>query len=239
MSPAPVTFCLRPGRRIGGRYSVVSKLGSGWEGEVYRVIEDRTGVERAAKLFYPQRNPKSKAALHYARKLDRLRHCSVMIQYHHWERITVRERDVDAVISEVVDGIRLSSFLRQQSGGRMRAFEALHLMHSLTRSMEAVHALGEYHGDLHSDNVLINRQGLGFKIRTIDVLDLGRPSRNKIQQDVVEMVHLLHEILGGRRFYADQHPAVKKIIKGLKATLIRQQFRNAGDLRLAIEHLIW
>ena len=118
MSPAPVTFCLRPGRRIGGRYSVVSKLGSGWEGEVYRVIEDRTGVERAAKLFYPQRNPKSKAALHYARKLDRLRHCSVMIQYHHWERITVRERDVDAVISEVVDGIRLSSFLRQQSGGR-------------------------------------------------------------------------------------------------------------------------
>ncbi len=239
MSQRFVTFRLRPGRRIGDRYSIVNKLGSGWEGEVYRVVEDETGVERAAKLFFPQRNPRSKAALHYARKLDRLRHCSVMIQYHHWERLTLRNRPVDAVISEMVDGIRLSRFLRQQPGGRMRAFEALHLIHSIARAMEAVHALGEYHGDLHSDNVLVRREGLGFKIRTIDVLDLGRPSRNKIQQDVIEMVHLLHEILGGRRHYTDQHPAVKKIIKGLKTTLILRQFKTASEFRLALETLIW
>ncbi len=239
MNREPGAFSLRRGRRIGNHYTVVNKLGAGWEGEVYRVVEDHTDVERAAKLFYPKRNPRSKAALHYARKLDRLRHCAVMIQYHFWEQITIRDWTVDAVISEMVEGVRLSQFLKLQPGSRMRPFEALHLMHSLARAMESVHAFGEYHGDLHSDNVLISREGLGFKIRTIDVLDLGRPSRKKIQQDVIDMVHLLHEVLGGRRFYSDHPPAIKKIIKGLKATLIRQQFRTAGDFRIALEHLSW
>lgn len=36
----------------GGKYQVVKKLGSGWEGEVYIVKETMTGIERAAKFFF-------------------------------------------------------------------------------------------------------------------------------------------------------------------------------------------
>ena len=50
------SFSLQPGRQIGGKYIVDVKLGSGWEGEVYKVVESRTGINRAAKLFYPKRN---------------------------------------------------------------------------------------------------------------------------------------------------------------------------------------
>ena len=59
------SFGLRPGRVIGGKYTVEVKLGSGWEGEVYKVTESRTGVCRAAKLFYPQRNIRDKAVTYY------------------------------------------------------------------------------------------------------------------------------------------------------------------------------
>ena len=53
-------FDLKPGRRIAGKYEVVSRLGSGYEGEVYQIVETTTGIECAAKLFFPERNRKNK-----------------------------------------------------------------------------------------------------------------------------------------------------------------------------------
>ena len=50
------SFDLRPGRLIGGKYVVQQRLGGGWEGEVYKVVEERTGAHRAMKIFFPHRN---------------------------------------------------------------------------------------------------------------------------------------------------------------------------------------
>ncbi len=84
ISPAARTgrFDLRAGQVLGGKYVVEAYMGGGLEGEVYRVRETRTQVRRAAKLFYPQENPRDSAARLYARKLDRLRDCPIVIQYH-------------------------------------------------------------------------------------------------------------------------------------------------------------
>ncbi len=43
------SFDLTPGRKIAGKYEVLSLLGAGWEGEVYKIREIHTGIERAAK----------------------------------------------------------------------------------------------------------------------------------------------------------------------------------------------
>ena len=67
-------FELQPGRVLTGKYVVEGLLGSGWEGEVYRVTERSTGIKRAMKLFFPKRNLKDKAVRFYATKLHRLRH---------------------------------------------------------------------------------------------------------------------------------------------------------------------
>ena len=74
-------FDLPPGRMIGKKYRVLSKLGAGWEGEVYKVGEIHTGIERAAKLFFPQRNLRDRTSKIYAQKLHKLRQCSLLIQY--------------------------------------------------------------------------------------------------------------------------------------------------------------
>ena len=58
-------FDLHPGRIIGEKYRVLSKLGAGWEGEVYKVGEIHTGIERAAKLFFPQRNLRDRTSKIY------------------------------------------------------------------------------------------------------------------------------------------------------------------------------
>ena len=60
------SFDLPVGRRIAGKYTVEDRLGAGWEGEVYRVVEIGTGIHRAVKLFYPQRNENDEALRTYA-----------------------------------------------------------------------------------------------------------------------------------------------------------------------------
>lgn len=57
---SPDSFNLQPGRILAKKYEVIAKLGAGWEGEVYRIRELNTGIERAAKLFFPDRNIKNK-----------------------------------------------------------------------------------------------------------------------------------------------------------------------------------
>jgi len=98
-------FDFPPGRIVAGKYEIERPLGSGWEGEVYVIIERATGIRRAAKFYYPHRDPMGKAAITYARKLDALRHCPILMQYHHQEIAYVKRRKVTAVISELVEAM--------------------------------------------------------------------------------------------------------------------------------------
>src|SRR5437016_13730420 len=124
-------FDFTPGRRVAGKYEIERPLGSGWEGEVYAIIERTTGIHRAAKFYYPHRDPMGKSAISYARKLDALRHCPILMQYHHQEIASVRRKKVTVVISELIEGQKLSEFLSSQPRHRLSTFEALHGLYVL------------------------------------------------------------------------------------------------------------
>ncbi|MDB5326081.1 MAG: serine/threonine protein kinase [Phycisphaerales bacterium] len=244
MLPMPLTarpivrFDFLPGRTVAGKYVIERKLGSGYEGEVYAIVEKNTGVRRAAKFYYPHRDPMGKSAIAYARKLDALRHCQILLQYHHQETATVQKNKVAVVVSELFEGEQLSEFLKKQPNG-LSTFEALHVLYTLVRGIAPIHARGEYHGDIHDDNVMIRRQGIGFEVRLVDFFDLGRPNKAKIRKDVLNLVMVFHTIVGGRDKYADQPPEVKYIIRGLKDSLILARFQSAGDIQRHLEALTW
>ena len=128
-------FDFPAGKSIGGKYRIESPLGSGWEGEVYVIVENSTGIRRAAKFYYPHRDPMGKAAITYARKLDALRHCPILMQYHHQEIAIVRKQRTMVVISELVEGVKLSQFLKHQKLHRLSTFEALHVLYALARGI--------------------------------------------------------------------------------------------------------
>jgi tRNA A-37 threonylcarbamoyl transferase component Bud32 len=238
-SRKPKRFDFPSGKSVAGKYVVEHLLGTGWEGEVYAITERNTGIHRAAKFYYPHRDPTGKAAISYARKLDALRHCPILMQYHHQEIAYVRKRKVVIVISELVEGQKLSDFLKSQPGGRLSTFEALHVLYVLARGIAPIHARGEYHGDIHDDNIMIRRQGITFEVKLLDFFDLGRPTRAKIQKDVLNLVEVFHTIVGGRQRYHEQPKVVKDIIRGLRDTLILQRFHSAGDIQRHLENLQW
>src|SRR5438128_1098933 len=232
-------FDFPPGRTIAGKYVIDKPLGSGWEGEVYVITEKLTGIRRAAKFYYPHRDPTGKAAIAYARKLDALRHCPILMQYHHQEIASVKRKKVTVVISELVEGEKLSEFLHRQPRHKLSTFEALHVLHTLARGIAPIHARGEYHGDIHDDNIMIRRQGIGFEVKLLDFFDLGRPGRSKIHKDVLNLIEVFHSLVGGRERYARQPQIVKEIIRGLKDSLILQRFQSAGDIQHHLENLQW
>jgi len=227
------------GKRLAGKYVVQASLGSGWEGEVYEIVETSTGIHRAAKFYYPHRDPTGKAAIAYARKLDALRHCTILLQYHHQETATVHRRKVTVVISELVEGRKLSEFLAAQPPKRLSPFEAMHVLYVLARGIAPIHARGEYHGDIHDDNIMIRRQGIGFEVKLLDFFDLGKPTRDKIRKDVLNLIQVFHTLVGGRERYARQPKVVKDIIRGLKDSLILERFQSAGDIQRHLETLQW
>lgn len=233
------SFDLPPGRLIAGKYVIDSLLGRGWEGEVYKVSEQKTGITRAAKLFFPQRNVRDRSVTFYAKKLNRLRNCPIIIQYHHSEMFRFRKTPITCLISEFVEGEILTKFVAQRRGKRLAPFEALHLLHALARGLEQLHQLREYHGDIHDENVLVERRGIDFEVKLVDLYHWGATSAAAIREDVIQLIRILYDIVGGARRYASQPPEVKRICCGLRRDLIAKRFPTARHLRKHLETFAW
>ncbi|MBN1341682.1 MAG: protein kinase [Phycisphaerae bacterium] len=233
------SFGFQPGRRLAGKYVFESLLGGGWEGEVYKVVEIKTGIPRAAKIFFPQRNARDRAVKFYATKLDRLRDCAITIQYHNSETIRYKNMNLTCLISELVEGELLADFIRKQPGRRLQAFEALHLLHAIASGLECIHNFGEYHGDIHTDNILVRRRGVHYVVKLVDFFHWGAAGPSKIREDVIQLVGVLYEAIGGANWYAKQVPEIKAICCGLKRGLIARRFPSAGRLREYLESFEW
>ncbi len=233
------SFDLKPGRILARKYEVVARLGGGWEGEVYKIREKNTQIERAAKLFFPQRNPRNKTAKMYARKLHELRRCPIVIHYHTEEIIHLRRQPITVLVSEYVEGEILSIFLKRQPGGRLPAAQAIHLLYALVLGLECIHQAREYHGDLHSDNIIVESYGLEFELKILDFFHWAGPKRAVRQDDICDLVRLLYDALGGVRYYSKQPKQIKEICLGLKRSLILKRFPTVTHLRQRLETLRW
>jgi tRNA A-37 threonylcarbamoyl transferase component Bud32 len=236
---ANIAFGFRPGRRLAHKYEVLSKLGGGYEGEVYKVRELTTGIERAAKFFYPERNVRDRTITYYARKLDKLRRCPILIPYLTHDQIDYRGQAIKFLVSEYVEGQPLKTFIRAQPGRRLTDFEGLHVLHSLAAGLEVIHALKDYHGDLHAENIIIRRRGIGFEVKLIDMYRWNVSTTENIREDVYDIIHIFYDAIGGRGHYAKCRPEIRAICCGLKRSLIHKKFRTAGQLRVYLETMEW
>ncbi len=232
-------FDFEPGTVLNRKYEVLGFLGDGWEGEVYKLRERATGIRRAGKFFFPRRNPRNRTLRAYAKKLHALRHCHALIQYYTQESMQFHGRRIDYLVSEYVEGESLSSFVGRQPGRRLHPYQALHLLHALSSGVAEMHNLRHSHGDLHTDNIIVRRYGLRFELKLFDFFQWEMSTQDLIQEDVYDLIRIFYDVLGGKRTYARQSPTVKNICRGLKRSLIRQQFRTAGQLRQHIETLEW
>lgn len=232
-------FDFAPGRTLAGKYEVLEQLGHGWEGEVYRIRELATGIDRAAKFFYPHRNIGDRTIRFHARKLARLADCPILIRYFTHDQVRTRGHVVKFLVSELFEGEQLEHFVARQPRKRMTIFEGLHLLHSLAGGLEQVHEVGEYHGDLHLANIMVQRSGIDFHVKLIDMYRWHGTAGENIREDVCDVIRVFYDAIGGAKVYKSHPPEVKWICAGLKRSLILKRFRTAGDLRYHLETMEW
>lgn len=230
------TFGLRSGSRINGKYTVSQKLGAGIEGEVYEVRERRTGVRRAAKLFYPGHE---EALRFSARKLEKLKDCRIITQYHSRDEIEVGGKPVEMLLGELAGGEPLAEHLKAMPGKRMSPTQGLLLLRSLVAGVVEIHARGEYHGDIHDDNILVRRRGIWYDLRLIDLHDHGRPSASNRFNDVLHCIDVLYDVLGGQKHYRKLPRPIKHIICGRKHGLIKKRYPTARKLLEHLDSFAW
>jgi serine/threonine protein kinase len=144
-----------PGTLLGDRYRIISKLGAGGMGEVYRATDLRLGQQVALK-FLPQEmaeDPKALARFHNEVRIARqVAHPNVCRVY------DIGEVEGTPYLSmEYVDGEDLNSLLRRI--GRLPRDKALEIARKLCAGLAAAHNKGVLHRDLKPGNIMIDGRG--------------------------------------------------------------------------------
>src|SRR6202795_2132926 len=144
-----------PGTLLGDRYRIVSLLGVGGMGEVYRATDLRLGQQVALKFLTEEvaRDPKFLERFNNEVRIARqVSHPNVCRVY------DIGEVEGLAYISmEYVDGEDLHSLLRRI--GRLPPDKALEIARKLCAGLAAAHDKGVLHRDLKPSNIMIDGRG--------------------------------------------------------------------------------
>ncbi len=144
-----------PGALLAGRYRILSLLGRGGMGEVYRA-DDLTLGQQVALKFLPESlasDPTGLASFHNEVRLARqIAHPNVCRVY------DIGTLDgLNFLSMEYVDGEDLASLLRRI--GRLPAHKAQEIARQLCQGLSAAHEQGVLHRDLKPANVMIDGRG--------------------------------------------------------------------------------
>jgi serine/threonine protein kinase/Tol biopolymer transport system component len=154
-------LALGPGTRLGA-YEILTLIGSGGMGEVYRAHDSRLNRDVAVKVL-----PADVAADH-----DRLarfeREAQVLASLNHPNIANIYGVDdssgTPALVMELVEGPTLADRIAQ---GPIPIDEALPIAKQIAEALEAAHEQGIIHRDLKPANVKVRTDG------TVKVLDFG------------------------------------------------------------------
>lgn len=170
MSTAPVAqtvSVLGPGSQLGDRFKILSQLGAGGMGVVYKARDASLNELVALKMLKAEvwndseRLEGLKEELKLARKIA---HPNVLRTYDFGEL-----EGVPFISMEYVRGITLRKLLDQS--GRLPLSAGLRLARQLCRGLEAAHGQGVLHRDIKPENLIVEHTG------NVKLMDFGIAQR--------------------------------------------------------------
>jgi len=237
-------FQLTPGAILGDRYRIVSLVGSGGMGAVYRADDLKLGQVVALKFL----------AHHLAtgRLLDEVRIGRQVSHPNVCRLYDVAEVDGQSFITmEFVDGEDLASLLRRV--GRLSSEKALAVSRDICAGVAAAHEKNVIHRDLKPANVMIDGRGrarvtdFGLAIAAAEASDgAGTPAYMAPEQlagepasmasDIYSLGLVLYEIFTGRRAF--QSSSTHELMMRERACDYTRPSVVTRDVPAAVERII-
>lgn len=144
---------LEPGTSIGG-YTILSQLGSGAMGVVYKAVDDG-GHPVAFKILRSDVIDREELRVRLVREaaaLQKVKHPAVAAMLD-----AETDSDETFIVTELIEGPTLDSFVADK--GAMSPAQLLHTARRLAGALSAVHAADVVHRDMKPNNILIGAAG--------------------------------------------------------------------------------
>ena len=150
----PAYEALRPGSRLGSRYSILSVLGEGGMGAVYKAQD--LGLQRtvALKVIRPALATKAAVLERFKREIllaSKISHKNV-VRIHDLGEIG----DLKFISMAYVEGTNLEALIQRE--GPLPADRAVPLVRQIAEALQAAHDAGVVHRDLKPQNILIDTE---------------------------------------------------------------------------------
>ena len=192
---------LSAGARLGS-FEVVSSLGAGGMGEVYRAWDPRLGRTVAVKILRPDKAGSRERFHREARVVSRLSHPHICSLYDVGE-----ENGTSFLVMEYLEGQSLADRLDE---GALPLAEALRSAVEICDALAEAHRHGVVHRDVKPGNVMLTRDG-------VKLLDFGlaklREAEADAAQETMETLHLTREgeVLGTVSYMAPEQLEGRKV----------------------------
>lgn len=158
---------VKAGDELDGRYRLISEIGSGAYGVVYRARDLETRAEVAIKVM--KQTPDPELARRYEREaqaLARLRGTAAIF-VHAFGRTPT---GAPYIVMELLTGQELETFLAEAEarGGQLKPSKMLEILRPVAATLTAAHLQGIIHRDLKPSNVFIVDPRAGGGVRLLD-----------------------------------------------------------------------
>src|SRR6187431_2028492 len=144
---------LTPGTKLGP-YEILSPLGAGGMGEVYRARDTRLGRDVAVKVLPQHLSANAEVRARFEREaktVSSLNHPHICTLFD-----VGRQGDTDYLVMELVEGETLATRLQK---GALSSSETLRIGGEIADALDRAHRAGVIHRDLKPGNVMLTKSG--------------------------------------------------------------------------------
>ena len=173
-------MALASGTKLGP-YEIVSPLGAGGMGEVYRARDAALGRDVAIKVLratFSDDDDRLRRFKREAQAAAALTHANILTIYHVGEH-----NGAPYIVSELLEG---ESLRQRLQSGALPLRKAVEFAVQVARGLAAAHEKGVVHRDLKPENIFISKDG-NVKVLDFGLAKLTRPEEHSTSSDAMTL----------------------------------------------------
>lgn len=189
------------GTILGGKFEVLSLLGSGGMGNVYKAVQKPVGRYVALKVLHSEKLTKNQSVLRFqqeAKAAAALSHPNVVGFFDYG----LTEDNIPYIVMDFVEGMPLDQALREQ--GTLPVDRFIRLFTEACDALDHAHQKGVIHRDIKPSNLMLTNRSDGTE--TVKILDFGIAKLMPSASEGAEKVSLTQtgEVFGSPQYMSPE-----------------------------------